>query len=83
MLTFKVGDELTVRFGGADREDDSFQAMDCVDLQVDLLGLHFLFQEGEGVYVFDHFGIGYGVRVGFHNTKLKKIRRVLDFAVRP
>ena len=65
MLTFKVGDELTVRFGGADGEDDSFQAMDCVDLQVDLLGLHFLFQEGEGVYVFDHVDIGYGVRVGF------------------
>ena len=43
---FKVRDELLFCFAGANGEDDSFQAVDCVDLQVDLLGLHLLFQEG-------------------------------------
>ena len=58
LLTIEVRDELTDRLGDANGEDDGFKAVDCVDLQVDLLGLHFLFQEGEGVYVFDHVEFG-------------------------
>ena len=58
--------------------------MDCVDLQVDLLGLHFLFEESESVYVFDHDDIGrVVVGVEFCNIKLEEIRRVLDFSLRP
>ena len=50
----KVRNELRDRLVAANGEDDSFQAMDRVDLQVDFLSLHFLFQESESVYVFDH-----------------------------
>ena len=53
-LTLEVRDELGVRLIDANGENDCFQAMDGVDLQVDFLGLHLFFQEGEGVHVFNH-----------------------------
>ena len=59
MLTLKVRDELADRVCHADGEDDGFQAVDCVDLQVNLLSLHLLLEESESVYVFDHVRFGW------------------------
>ena len=60
-LTIKIRDELVGCLIDADGKNDSFQAMDGVDLQVDFLSLHLLFQEGEGIHVFDHYCISWVV----------------------
>jgi len=56
-LTFKVRDNLTLDGGFAYGQDDSFHAMDYINLKVDLFGVHLLLEEVKSVKAgsFDHF----------------------------
>ena len=48
---------------GPDCHDDSLQAVDSVDLEVDFFGLELFFEEAKGVNSFGHFILGWA-RVG-------------------
>ena len=54
-LTLQVGQKLANGGFGTDAENDSFEAVDSIDLEVDFFSLHLLLQEGKGVDRFDHF----------------------------
>lgn len=54
-LTLQVGQKLADGVLEANAENDSLQAVDSVHLEVNFLSLHLLFEEGEGVDLFDHF----------------------------
>ena len=54
-LTLQVWQKLADGGFGTDTENDSFKAVDSIDLEVDFFSLHLLLQEGKGVDRFDHF----------------------------
>lgn len=45
-VSLKVGDLLSLRFGAANRDETSFQAADCIDLQRRHAGKHLAFGQG-------------------------------------
>lgn len=54
LLTFKIGQQLVDRIGLSNREHDSLQPVDGVDLEVDVFCLHFLLEEVDGVDIVRH-----------------------------
>ena len=67
LLTLEVGQQLAGGGLHANTENDGLETVDSVDLEMNLLSLHLLLQEGEGVNLLNHYLlIGNAVRLNLN-----------------